>query len=169
MIRRLLFLACGPFVLVACTAPLQGSEADLHAIATPDPVPQVVRPVPKPPPGPTPEQGQFRAWVPRQVSANGDIIDGHWVTVSTTPPPVEVLEPATPMPRAPKPHLGAPTRADRPQAPVQVPAQPQAAGQIPLLQSPALQGLQQGLPGQDGQRQFRMQRVPFAAPTLGGQ
>src|SRR5436853_5157133 len=85
--------------LAACTAPLQGPEADLHTIATPDLIPQVVRPVPQPAPGPTPEQGHFRAWVPREVAPNGDIIEGHWITVSTTPPALEVLEPATPMPR----------------------------------------------------------------------
>jgi hypothetical protein len=169
MTRHLALLALGALTLAACSAPLQGAEADLHAIATPDPVPQIVRAVPQPPPGPTPGQGQFRAWVPRDVAPSGDIIDGHWLTISATPPPVEVLEPVTPMPRAPKPHLGAPSRPERQQASVQVPVQPQAAGHVPLLPSPAFQGLQQGLTSQDGQRQLRMQRMPLAAPTLGGQ
>src|SRR5256886_4826713 len=75
---RLCLLLAG-VSLTACTAPLQGPEADLHAIATPDPVPQVVRPVPQPAPGPPPAQGHFRAWVPRQVQPNGDTVEGHWI------------------------------------------------------------------------------------------
>jgi hypothetical protein len=103
------------------------------------------------------------------VTPSGDSIDGHWLTISATPPPVEVLDPVAPMPRAPKPHLGASSRSERQQATIQVPGQPQAAGHVPLLPSPVFQGLQQGLTSQDGQRQLRMQRMPFAAPTLGGQ
>ena len=168
MTRRLLILALGTLSLMACTAPLQGPEADLHAIATPDPVPQVVRTVPTPPPGPTPEQGQFRAWVPREVAPNGDSIEGHWITVSTTPPVVEVLEPVNPIPRAPKPHLGATGRMERPQSPVQV--QPQASGQAPVLPAtPSLSGLPGGLGGQDPQRPLRVPRLPLAGPGLGGQ
>jgi hypothetical protein len=141
----------------ACTAPLQGPEADLHAIATPDPVPQVVRPVPQPAPGPTPAQGHFRAWVPPQVQANGDTVEGHWIIVSTTPPAVEVLEPAPPMPRAPHPHLGG--KQPAPQAP-QVPV-----SQVPLP-TPVLPS---GLVAPDGQGMLRVPRVSPLRQTLGGQ
>ncbi len=106
MTRRLWILALLTLPLTACTAPLHGPEVDLHAIATPDPVPQAVRTVPQPPPGPLPGAGRWRAWVPPQVQPNGDTIEGHWMTVSDTPPPVETVEPAVPMPRAPKVHLG---------------------------------------------------------------
>jgi hypothetical protein len=91
--------------------PLHGPEADLATIVTPDPVPQAVRHVPQPPPGPVPGEGAFRAWVPRQVAANGDVIDGHWITVSLTPPaqasPPQNTPPLTPA-RAlvPQPWLG---------------------------------------------------------------
>ena len=97
---RLTLLALLALATAAC-APLQGPEVDLAAIAAPEPLPEPPRP-PQPPSGPTPGQGAFRAWVPREVTANGDTIEGHWLTISTTPPPVETLQPDTPMPRAPK-------------------------------------------------------------------
>ena len=46
----LLTLLLATLPLTACTAALTGPEADLHAIATPDPVPHAVRPVPHPAP-----------------------------------------------------------------------------------------------------------------------
>src|SRR5712691_11461477 len=93
-------------LLVGCSVPLQGPPADLAALATPDPIPPAVaRTIPQPPPGPVLATGQFRAWVPRQTQSNGDTVDGHWQTISLTPPLVEGLEPAMPMPRAPKTHV----------------------------------------------------------------
>ena len=152
--------------LTACSAPLQGPEADLHAIATPDPVSDVVRRVspPAPPsvPGPTPAQGQFRAWVPREVAPNGDITEGHWVTVSATPPAVEVVEPAQPMPRAPKTVFGVkPTPLAPPQPPVLAPTTvPQATSQ-PMLPSSFF--------SQHGQTPLRSQWPVVPQPGWGGQ
>ena len=152
---RTLVLLTG--ALTACTAPLQGPEADLHAMATPDPVPQVVRPVPQPAPGPIPAQGHFRAWVPPQVHPNGDTVEGHWIIVSTTPPAVEVLEPATPMPRAPHSHLG--VKPPAPQSP-----------QVPISQMPLpTPVMPSGLVSPDGQGLLRAPRVSPLRPTLGGQ
>ena len=75
----LLTLLLATLPLTACTAALTGPEADLHAIATPDPVPHAVRPAPHPAPGPTPGTGRWRAWVPRQVQPTGDVTEGHWL------------------------------------------------------------------------------------------
>ena len=153
---RLCLLLAG-VSLTACTAPLQGPEVDLHAIATPDPVPQVTRPVPQPAPGPIPAQGHFRAWVPPQVHPNGDTVEGHWIHVSTTPPAVEVMEPAPPMPRAPHPHLGVKQPAPQP------PHVPVSQAPIPTPVMPS------GLVSQDGQGLLRAPRVSPLRPTLGGQ
>ena len=172
MTRRLLLLTLGTLFLLACTAPLQGPEADLHAIATPDPVPPAVvraerpqQPVPQPAPGLTPEHGQFRAWIPKQVQPNGDEIQGHWLLISATPPPVEVLEPVTPMPRAPRTHFGTPGRPDRPQP--SAPGLP-SAGQPPLLQAPYPGSGAQPVPAGQPPRTLGGQRLPLAVPSLGG-
>ena len=111
----------------------------------------------QPAPGPTPEQGHFRAWVPREVAPNGDMIDGHWITVSTTPPALEVLEPMQPMPRAPKTHVGAKSPT---QSPAQTPTS-QATLPTPLLPS--------GLLPHDGQGTLRTPRMPLPRALLGGQ
>jgi hypothetical protein len=142
MRQRLLLFALALSTCTACTRPLQGPAADLHAIATPDPVAQSSRALPQPLPGPTPEQGSFRAWVPPQTSANGDQVQGHWLVISNTPPALETTEPAKPMPRAPKTHFGAKSPA---QAPPQMPAQPQPvppATPTPVLPTGLLRGSQ---------------------------
>ena len=118
MIRRVLMLTLVSVTVSAC-APLHGPEVDLHAIATPDPVPQVTRPVLPLAPGPAPETGRWRAWVPRQLHPNGDVVEGHWLDISLTAPPVETIAPVKPMPRAPKTHLGAKSPASaQPQMPL---------------------------------------------------
>src|SRR5262249_37627436 len=94
--------------LWGCVKTLQGPEADLSAIAAPDPAPP--SPAPRVPPalpaGPMLSAGEFKAWVPPQVQPNGDRMGGHWLVISLTPPASETLEPAVPMPRAPKPFYG---------------------------------------------------------------
>jgi len=142
MMRRSLVLVLALSTCSACTAPLQGPEANLHAIATPDPVPQVLRAVPQAAPGPTPGTGRWRAWVPRQVQPNGDVTEGHWLELSLESPAAEFLEPVTPMPRAPKTHFGAKSPA---QAQQQLPGQPQTVPQAtptPVLPSGLLRGSQ---------------------------
>ncbi len=158
-------LQCSAFLLVALScnacAPLQGPQADLTTIATPDPLPQAVRTVPQPPPGPTPEQGHFRAWVPPQASANGDQVQGHWLVISNTPPALESLEPAQPMPRAPRAHVGAKPAAQQPS-----PSQ----GPMPLSQVPTPPPvLPTSLSTLDGQGTPRLQRPPLSRSLVGGQ
>ena len=154
----LLTLLLATLPLTACTAALTGPEADLHAIATPDPVPHAVRPAPHPAPGPTPGTGRWRAWVPRQVQPTGDVTDGHWLELRLDPPAVDVLEPVTPMPRAPKTHVGG-KRPAAPPTPVQIPV-PSALTPTPVLPS--------GLVPPDGQAPPRVGRVPFPPTPLGG-
>jgi len=143
----------GSLTLAACTAPLQGPAVDMAQVATPDPVPVVERPVS--PPLPAVGPGRWRAWVPRQVQPNGDTTDGHWLEISLTPPPVEMLEPVKPIPRAPKPHLG----VKQPTAPQ--PQTPHTATVTPVLPSGLLQ--------QDGQAALRLQRTPTPRLPVGGQ
>ena len=103
-IRLSSLLALLPLALGACTAAMQGPEADLHAIATPTPV---LEPVQRQPvPGPVVESGHFRAWIPAGTDESGARVDGHWITVPLSPPPEEVLVPVKPMPRAPHSRLG---------------------------------------------------------------
>ena len=71
---------------------------------------------------------------------------------------MEVLEPVTPMPRAPKTHVGA-KRPAAPPTPVQIPAPP-ALTPTPVLPS--------GLVPPDGQAPPRVGRVPFPPTPLGG-
>ena len=101
--RCLVSLVLVATTLSAC-APLQGPSADLHQLATPDPRPPATRPVltSLPPLGP----GRWRAWILPQTAPNGDVVEGHWLELSTAPPVVEVLEPVKPLPRAPKVTFG---------------------------------------------------------------
>jgi hypothetical protein len=93
--RLTLLAAC---LLPACASQrLEGPPHDLHALATPEPMP-VMRPAPAPSLAP----GRWRAWVPPQTTSNGDRSEGHWLDLPLAPPQVEVLAPTAPMPRAPK-------------------------------------------------------------------
>jgi hypothetical protein len=153
MIRRpLLPLLLATLLLTACTAALTGPDADLHALATPDSTPPVVRVVPQPAPGPTPGTGRWRAWVPRQVQPNGDVTEGHWLDLSLDPPALEVMEPVTPMPRAPKTPVG----AKRPSAPP--PPSSQTPAPAALLPTPVLPS---GLVPPEGHAPPRVGRPPF--------
>jgi hypothetical protein len=155
---RCLCLCLTVLPLAACTAPLHGPEADLQAIATPDPGPQAVRALPQPAPGPPPGPGRWRAWIPRQVQPNGEVTEGHWLELSLEAPAVDVLEAVTPMPRAPKTHVGARHPAS-PQAPVQTPMSPA------LIPTPVLPS---GLVPLESQVSPRIGRGPFSRPPLGG-
>ncbi len=44
----------------------------------------------------------FRAWIPRVVSPNGDVIEGHYVEVSDKAPTKELTPPDYVIPKAPK-------------------------------------------------------------------
>jgi hypothetical protein len=123
---RLTLLAA--VVLPACASQrLEGPPQDLHQLATPAP-PPVVRPASVP--APTAAPGRWRAWVPPQTTAAGDIMEGHWIDLTLAPPRVDVGTPAAPMPRAPKTPSGAP-KTTPPAAPA-----PAAPGQ-PVGGAPA--------------------------------
>jgi hypothetical protein len=109
--------------------PLQGPAIDLAQVATPVPIPVQGRAVPQlTPPG---VPGTWRAWIPRQVSTEGEVTDGHWHTLSLAPPVLEVIEPDKPMPRAPK------------NQPVKTHPPTSSKGQTPALAAP-LPGLPHG-------------------------
>jgi len=114
MVGRLIALSLLSLFPLACTSVLQGEPVDLAVVATPTPPAPAVLPPPTLAPGPTPPAGSFRAWVPREVTANGDVIDGHYLLVSTAPPPAERLEPPVPMPRIPKPTRAKPKPQPKP-------------------------------------------------------
>jgi hypothetical protein len=103
-----ILLLTSTLLCVSCGGPLQGAHVDLNDIARPTPVADIApTPPPQPPPGPRPSPGTFRAWVPRDATPNGDVIEGHYLVISLTPPAVEAIEPAKIMPRAPRPYVGA--------------------------------------------------------------
>ena len=52
-------------------------------------------------------------WVPPRTTADGEVIEGHWVETSAAPPKVEVVDPAMPIPRAPQPSFKAPKKQQR--------------------------------------------------------
>lgn len=132
--RRFLVLVL--LSLTHCTAPLHGPDVDLATIAAPE-APVALPPVPQPAPGPTAPTGFFRAWIPRQTTASGDTTEGHFLTLSTTPPKVQTLEPDQPIPRVPR------AKAEKPKPPtVQVPVSQLPAGTLP----PGLTLGQPGLP-----------------------
>jgi hypothetical protein len=155
MTRRML-LTLSALALTACAGPLHGPEADLASFATPDAASPTVRAMPQLPPGPRPEHGQFRAWVPPATSANGDSASGYWLMISTTPPAMETLEPVKPMPRAPKTHAPAKPAVASPQPPAPQVAQPQPV--LPM-------GLSLG----DVQGMSQNYRAPLSRSLLGGQ
>lgn len=133
-----LLLTAVPFLILSCTpAPYRDADVNLKQLTQPQSVVQPVAqplPVPPPPPPPvveTPPAGpeQWRAWVPRRVLPNGDVVDGHYINLSLTEPPLEVLEPAKPMPRVPH---GAPLKMGQP-----IPAQKSTGPQLPPTPLPA--------------------------------
>lgn len=143
--RRVTPLALLTLTLSAC-ASLEGPPADLHQLATPDPQLPAVRTVVQPAPGPTPGVGRWRAWLPTQRTPTGDVVEGHWLELSTEPPVVvETLEPVKPLPRAPKVAFGkaqpppsshppvAPSLAVAPPPPVvsPQPVLPEGLGSVP--------------------------------------
>lgn len=136
--------------MTGCTKVLQGPETNLEEVAVPKPLPEVV--TPKPPPGPSVSGDVFRAWEPGTTTANGDSRSGRWITLSTTPPELEVLKPAKPMPRMPrhapptKPTAGAaPARERTSPAPTPSPSSGMS-GQPPRLPSTPPSALQGGQP-----------------------
>lgn len=131
--KRPLLLAL-PFLMLSCTpAPYRDADVNLKELTQPQ---SVAQPLPVPPPTPPPVvetmppgPEQWRAWVPRRVLPNGDVVDGHYINLSLTEPPLEVLEPVKPMPRVPH---GAPLKLKPPE-----PVQRSSAPQLPPTPLPA--------------------------------
>lgn len=99
----LVLCVLGSLSVVRCTPVLQGEPLDLGVEATP-PLAAAAKPhLPTAPPSMIPSAmgGGFRAWVPRQVAPNGDVVEGHWLEVSEQAPAAEVLPPSVHIPRAP--------------------------------------------------------------------
>jgi hypothetical protein len=135
-------------------APLQGPAVNLTTIATPDPIPEQMRPPPALTPPVTP--GTWKAWIPRYVSREGEVTDGHWQSLSLAPPVIEEMEPDKPMPRAPK------TPMQKPQSSTAT----KGHEQTPALVAPT-PVFPQGVPQQGGMLQGQ---VPaHSRPLLGGQ
>jgi hypothetical protein len=125
----LLVLCCA---LTACTKPVQGPEATLQTIATPDPVLPAVQVTTLTLPGPTPGTGQWRAWLPTQTHPGGETTEGHWITLSLDAPTITVVAPVKPIPRAPKPVLTPkPPVIRRPPAQAAPPVAPQVTPVLP--------------------------------------
>lgn len=121
-----------------CAGRLEGPVADLPEIAAPIPPPSLPKPQAWEPP---PSKGGLRLWVPPHTTADGEVIEGHWVETSASPPKVEVIEPALPIPRAPKPQFK-PAKQVPPKSPA-----PPSVGLAPYQQD---QGAPQGQPSQMG-------------------
>ncbi len=127
--------------LAGCSGLLQGEPIDLATVATPPvaqgpPTPSLL---PPPPPPPDLSRAQFRAWVPREVLANGDAIEGHYLEVSPQAPAEEAIAPAVHVPRAPRqvvPKAPTGTKVRTLPAPLPEPAQPLQA--VPYVSQPGV-------------------------------
>ena len=145
------------FFLGGCVGLQQGAPVDAAALAVPkvvedakkptEPTPELKEEVQRPT---RPARNGFKAWIPRHVTANGDIHEGHYVDVSDKAPQKELMKPDYDVPKAPKQIYRPPATATgsttasplRPQ--VQQPSLQQHPWlQQPLSPQPALQG---GLP-----------------------
>jgi hypothetical protein len=91
-----------PLLLASCQGAYRGEPVNLKEVAVPHGPPPVAQPPPPPAPTVPPSVPTWRAWIPRQVSTNGDVIEGHYVEISPTPPAVQSLAPAKILPRAPQ-------------------------------------------------------------------
>jgi len=160
MLGRLVVLSLLLLLPAACTSVLQGEPVDLAVVATPTPPTPVAPPLPTLAPGPTPPAGSFRAWVPREVTANGDVIDGHYLLISATPPPTERVEPPVPMPRIPKPTRLKPKPSPKPVPQASPPAEGMPGPMRPEGQPP--------LPFLWGDRAQLPPGVPLPVPHLDG-
>jgi hypothetical protein len=132
---RIGWMLCSAGMVAACAGPVQGPDVTLATVARPEPLAlaDLARPLPQPTPGPIPGGTMLRAWLPRQVTANGDAVEGHWIEISATPPVVERVAPDKPFPHA-GPHIVHPTEV-RPTPPATQPAprSPQSTQPLPGL------------------------------------
>lgn len=140
MIRGLssLILSGSTVLLVQCTPVLQGPPVDVATLGKPDLSPE---PAPAPRTAPTPASmppiatGAIRAWMPRTVSPNGDVTDGHYLDISPAAPRQEVTAPDKPIPRPPKgalPPPAVPKQKAGPAGPGGPPLEPRLPERPPL-------------------------------------
>ena len=92
--------------LTGCTAMQQGPPIELVDVAVPKVVSDVAltpKPALIPPPAVLPaSRSSFKAWIPRRVTPNGDVHEGHYVEVSDKAPQKELTKPDYEIPKAPK-------------------------------------------------------------------
>jgi hypothetical protein len=130
-------------LLVGCAAMQQGPPVELTEVAVPkvaEETSAVARPPAaaalSPPALPEPRQS-FQAWIPRRIMPNGDVHDGHYVTVSDKAPQKELTKPDYEIPKAPKqlvrPQAKQTPSGGQPTAPVPTPPAPPA---LPPSQGP---------------------------------
>lgn len=102
--------------LPGCTGIQQGPPVDLAKAAEPtvvsDPPPSPPTPPPSPP-TPAPRQG-FKVWIPRVVTPNGDVHDGHYVELSDKAPQKELRKPDYDIPKVPRQVYRPPPKASKP-------------------------------------------------------
>lgn len=91
----LIVLLC---LVLGCTGVIQGPPVNLEEVATPARIQET--PALRQPAAP-PRRGTFRAWVPRETKANGDVIEGHELEIGTASTTPEAIEPPRTIPRAP--------------------------------------------------------------------
>lgn len=154
-------------LLAGCRGMQPGPTIDPVAISTPDAV-LPLRPVPPPPVlppmRPPSASDTFEAWVPARTLPSGERVEGHWVTIPLTPPAVEVLDPARPIPRAPrlptaqKPQPGQRTGASPQQHQTPAPTSPPPAAGPGGMSAPDGLALPPGFP----------QGLPQGMPFMGG-
>jgi hypothetical protein len=86
-------------VVSGCARDVQGPPVVLEKIAAPPPIKEAPTTTVV---APAPPNGSFAAWVPRRIQPNGDVIEGHLIYLSATPPDLEAIEPERSIPRPPK-------------------------------------------------------------------
>lgn len=90
-------------VLVGCDAIQQGPPIELAPLVTPTVLTETPPPPPAPPPpSPSTLRTGFKVWVPRHVTRNGDVYEGHFIDVSDKAPSKELIKPDYEVPKTPK-------------------------------------------------------------------
>lgn len=109
-------------VLGGCAGAQEGPPVELADIAVPKVVSDAAKsPPPAPPLALSVHRDGFRAWIPRVVSPNGDVIEGHYVEVSDKAPTKELTPPDYLIPKAPKQIYRPPVKREAVSTPSQAP------------------------------------------------
>ena len=157
----------------SCSSAYHGERIELRKVAMPDTVldaekaPAAKLSTPSLPPPMPSSPRPWRAYISPRVSANGDVIEGHYLEISTTAPQPEAMPPAKILPRAP---LVQYQRQPQPHGPqVNAPGIPQQQPQMPPQQrgqSPVMPyGYQQG-PSGPFRQSFQGPMLPQPGPSM---